>query len=254
LKEGRTFREEEGSDRHAAVVNELLVKNMGWIDAVGSQFRIDSIQYEVIGVVNDFHNYSFSREVRPIVFTRASKSDFRYLTLKVREGTEKNSLKALQAGWAKLFPETPFEGSLQEDVWGFYFEQIRIYGIVWKVFASIAVLLATLGLYGMVKLNIEGRTKEFSIRKVMGAGLKNITASVTNPYSILFAATLMIGAPLGYAFGKWIIEFTYPYHMPITFSGIALAVFIVILVLLVTVSSQILKVLSVNPVEGLKAD
>jgi putative ABC transport system permease protein len=254
LEQGRWFKDHEGSDRQAVVVNELLVNNMNWANPVGQQFRMDSMQYEVIGVVSDFHNYSFSRHVRPVIFTRAANEDFRYLTLKVRPGTEIEAYKTLQANWAKLYPEIPFDGSLQEDVWGFYYEQIKIYGIVWKVFAFIAVMLATLGLYGMVRLNVEGRTKEFSIRKVMGAGLKNITTSVTNPYAILFATTVAIGSPLGYAFGKWIIEFTYPYHMPITFSGITLAVTIVILVLSATVFTQIVKVLKANPVEGLKAE
>lgn len=254
LNAGRTFNDHEGSDQQAVIVNELLVKNLGWTDPVGQQFRMDSMSYEVIGVVKDFHNYSFSTMVAPTLFTLADKKDFRYVTLKARAGTELDTYRALEANWDKLFPEVPFDGSLQEDVWGIYFEQLGIYKLVWTVFASIAVTLATLGLYGMVRLNIEGRTKEFSIRKVMGAGLQNLTSSVTKPYAILFAITLVIGAPLGFAFGKWIIEFTYPYHMPITVSGVSLAVAIVILALAATVSTQIIKVLKANPVEGLKVE
>ena len=254
LQEGRGFKDHEGSDKQAVVVNELLIKNMGWENPIGQQFRIDSLQYEVVGVVKDFHNYSFSKQVRPIIFTVAEKDGYRYLAMKVKSGSEIKTHKALQENWAKLFPEIPFEGGLQEDVWGFYYQEIGIYDLVWKVFAFIAVLLSTLGLYGLIRLNVEGRTKEFSIRKVLGAGLKNIAATITNQYRILFSVALIFGAPLGYAFGKWLIEFAYPYHMPITLTPVAIAVVIMILVLLFTVSTQVRKVLKANPVDGLKVE
>ena len=254
LKEGRGFKDHDGSDKQAVVVNELLVKNMAWKNPVGQQFRIDSIQYEVVGVVKDFHDYSFSKLVRPIIFTVADKEDYRYLSMKVKRGSEIKTHKALQENWAKLFPEIPFEGGHQEDVWGFYYEEIGIYDLVWKVFAFIAVSLATLGLYGLIRLNVEGRTKEFSIRKVLGAGLKDIAASIISQYMILFAVALTIGAPLGYIAGKRLIEFANVYHMPITFSPVMIAVVIMVLVLFITVSIQIIKVIKANPVDGLKVE
>jgi putative ABC transport system permease protein len=254
LKDGRSFKDHDGSDRQAVVVNEVLVSNMMWTDPLGQQFRIDSLQYEVVGVVKDFHNYSFAKQVRPVIFTVADKASYRYLSIKVKSGSELKTYKALQANWAKLFPEIPFEGGLQEDVWGPYYQQIEIYDLVWKVFAFLAVLLATLGLYGLIRLNVEGRTKEFSIRKVLGAGLKNIAASVTNQYVVLFAVAVLIGAPLGYVSAKRLIEFAYVYHMEADFSSVAIAVLILMLILLTTVSTQIRKVLKANPVDGLKVE
>jgi len=254
LKEGRLFTDSEGSDAHAVIVNELMVKNMGWEQPVGQQFRLDTALYEVIGVAKDFHNYSFSRYVRPMIFTVAGKENFRYITVKAQHGKSMEAYQAMQTAWSKLYPEIPFDGNLQEDVWGFYYEQIKIYSIVWRVLASLAVTLAVLGLYGMVKLNIESRTKEFSIRKVMGAGFTNITSTVMSPYAILFGTTVLIGAPLGYVFGKWIIEFAHPYHMPITFSGVSIAAVVVILALCATVAGQIARVQKANPVDGLKVE
>ncbi|MEK6782208.1 MAG: ABC transporter permease [Bacteroidota bacterium] len=205
LKEGRDFKDHEGSDKQAVVINEVLAKNISqWKNPLGQLFRIDSIQYEVVGVLKDFHNYNFSKQVRPIIFRIAEKKDYHYLSIKVRSGSEIETYKTLQANWAGLFPEIPFEGGLQEDVWGFYYEEIAIYGLVWRVFAFIAVSLAILGLYGLIRYNVEVRTKEFSIRKVLGAGLKNIAASITNQYMILFVLALTIGAPLGYLFGNFL--------------------------------------------------
>ncbi len=253
LQEGRVFHDAEGSDQQAVVINETLAKNVG-DNAIGQVFQIDTTQYEVIGVLKEFHSYSFSQIVRPIIFKVANKPDYRFLTVKAQSGSEIEVYKALQDGWSLLFPEIPFDGGLQQDVWGFYYEEIGIYKLVWSVFAFMVISLATLGLYGLVRLNVEGRTKEFSIRKVLGAGLKNISANVISQYTLLFALALIIGAPLGQWLGTWLIEFSNTYHMPITFSGTVISVLITVLVLVITVSTQIWKVLNSNAVDGLKIE
>jgi ABC-type antimicrobial peptide transport system permease subunit len=114
--------------------------------------------------------------------------------------------------------------------------------------------LASLGLYGLVTLNVTGRARELSIRKVLGAGIKHIAANITHPYVVLFAVALIIGAPVSHLLIKRVLESAYPYHMPIDLAGAATAVAILILVLLTTISVQIRKVSKSNPVDGLKVD
>jgi len=259
VKEGRPFNDHDESDMQAVVVNEVFVKNIlstvnGREHPVGELFRIDSIEYEVIGVVKDFHSYSFSRAVRPTIFRVAEKEGYRYLSMKVRGGKEAETYQALQARWSQLFPEIPFDGGHQEDVWGNYFKAIGIHGIVWRVFAFIAVTLAGLGLYGLITLNVAGRAREFSIRKVLGAGLKNIAANISGQYVLLFVIALAIGAPVSYAIIKLILDAAYSYHIPVDLTGVVTALSILLVVLLLTVSSQIRKVLKANPVHGLKVE
>jgi|APTNR8051073442_1049403.scaffolds.fasta_scaffold00005_104 ABC-type antimicrobial peptide transport system permease subunit len=254
LKAGRTFHEAEGSDQQAVIVNETMVKNLGWGNAIGQQFRIDSTRYEVIGVVQDFHSYSFNTLLNPVIFTRADKKDYKYLSLKVNRGSEQETYESLKRAWAQLFPETPFTGGYQEDVWGNYYTEMGIHGHVWRVFASVAVLLAVLGLYGLVTLNVSGRVREFSIRKVLGASFKNIAANIFKQYVLLFTISLLIGVPLSYYFIKMVIDYSYQYHMPVTFFGVVLAAVILVVVLLSTVSTQVFKVFNSNPVDGLKIE
>ncbi|MGE0772641.1 MAG: ABC transporter permease [Cyclobacteriaceae bacterium] len=253
LKEGRFFHDFEGSDRNAVVINETLAKTMGE-KPIGQVFQIDTVQYEVVGVVKEFHSYQFSQTVRPLIFNVADKTDYRFLTLKANSGSELNVYRALQAGWTELFPDVPFDGGLQQDIWGFYYQEIGIYKLVWRAFAFLAITLATLGLYGLVRLNVEGRTKEFSIRKVLGAGLKNISANVLNQYLVLFGFALVIGAPMGYSLGAWLIEFSNEYHMPITFSGAGIGVVITSMVLFTTVFTQVWRVIKTNPLHGIKVE
>ena len=87
------------------------------------------------------------------------RNDYRYLSIKVRSGSEIKTYKTLQAKWAQLFPEVPFDGGFQEDVWGNYFHEIGNHGKVWIIFAFIAVCLASLGLYGLITLNCRSQNK-----------------------------------------------------------------------------------------------
>jgi hypothetical protein len=162
ITDGRAFNPNFESDKLTAVVNEAFVTSTGLQEPVGSHFKIDTVQFEIIGVVSDFHSYSFDNRVNPTIFRLA--------------GAEQDAYLSLQNQWAELFPEIPFQGGYQEDVWGNYFAELGIYSRVWHVFAFIVVLLASLGVYGLMTLNVAGRIREFSIRKVLGATLQKATS------------------------------------------------------------------------------
>jgi putative ABC transport system permease protein len=253
LLAGRGFIENSVNDKNTVVVNESFVKNVA-SNPVGQTFRIDSVQYEVIGIVKDFHAYSFTKKVVPTILKLADKKDYQYLSVKVEQDARPEMLQKLQTLWTKLYPETPFNGGYQEDVWGSYYGQLDIFASVWKSFATIAILLAGLGLYGLVSVNVAGRVKEFSIRKILGAGISSIAGSIGKQYVLLFVIALSIGAPISYALNKFMFDFFFWYHMPITYTGVVIAILILIFVLLMTVSTQIGKVFKSNPVEGLKTE
>lgn len=254
LKEGRVFNDHEGSDKQSVIVNESLVKSMMWQLPIGQQFKMDSVSYEVIGVAKDFNSYSFREQIQPLLFKIADKNDLNYLAIKTKTGTEVESYKSLQENWAKLFPEIPLEGGYQEDVWGGYFESLKIHGKFWRSIASIAILLAGLGLYGLVTLNVSGQIKEFSIRKVLGAQVKSITLIILKQYSLLFTLALLTGAPISYFLVKFLIDSAYKYHVPMNMSGVATAVIVLVAVLLTVVLIQVKRIAKSNPVTGLKVE
>ena len=252
LKEGRVFNNPTEGDKHAVVVNELFVKNMMLEQPVGEVFEIDSTRYEVIGVVSDFHSDNFYHQMLPSIFTVANQQDYQFLSMRVKNGSQKETLEALKAKWATLLPDIPFQGGYQKDVWGRFFQQVDTQENFSKVVAMIAVMLASLGLYGLVTLNVSGRVKEFSIRKVLGATLNNIAATITRQYLILAIVAMVLGAPLSYLLITALISMMYAYPLPVSYSGVAISVTILILILLATVSTQVIKVAKSNPVSGLK--
>lgn len=254
LTAGRSFHQQTGSDRQAVVVNELLVHNLNLTKPIGFQFEIDSIRYEVIGVLKNFHNQSFFSKMQPTIFKVAEEKDYRYLSLRVKEGTSAQTYEALQTQWAKLYPEIPFVGGYQEDVWSGYFVSLDRSVTFNSVIAFIAVMLASLGLYGMITLNVSGRVREFSIRKTLGAGLSNLTKLIIKQYVWLVLIALAIGAPISYLFTKAYLNMLFSYSMPLGYSGIVLSVLILLVVLFLVVTTQIRSVSKTNPVDGLKIE
>jgi ABC-type antimicrobial peptide transport system permease subunit len=192
--------------------------------------------------------------MEPTLFRVADEDEYRYMCMRVKSGTEEKTYASLQKQWSKLFPETPFLGGHQQDVWGSYFQSVDRSEKFNKIIASIAVLLACLGLYGLVTLNVSGRFKEFSIRKTLGAGIKNIASVIVRQYVVLTAIALTVGAPISYLFTQAYLNMIFAYPMPMSYSGVAIAVLILVVVLMAVILSQIKKVLKINPVEGLKAD
>lgn len=254
LAEGRFFRQDSENDKRTIIVNETLIEKLGLDNPVGRQVKIDSINYEVIGVTSDFHHLNFFHEIEPMIFRLADEKDFRYLTLRVRDGSQENVHAALTKEWSELYPEIPFDGGYQEDVRLGYFFFVGRSETFTNVIAFIAVLLAGLGVYGLVALNVSGRMKEFSIRRTLGANIGHIFHVIIKQYRVLTIIALTIGAPLSYLFAKAYLDMLFAYPMPIDFSGIVIALVILTGVLFAVVSTQLRKVVTSNAVTELKSE
>lgn len=254
LNKGRGFIESADADKHNIVINKQFQRTILPEDPIGKTVRVQDEKYTVIGITKDFHAYSFDEVVKPTFFSLAKPEAYQYLSVKVAEGKQKEVYRAIQSSWVELFPEIPFPGGYQEDVWGSYFMAIGTHGKVWRGIALIAILLAGLGLYGLVSLNVSGRVKELSIRKVLGAGIGNISKTISKQYVFLFSISLGLGAPLSYFLVTAIIDFAYTYHMPPNAAGVVLALLILTVVLGMVLASQLLKVSKSNPVNGLNEE
>lgn len=253
LVDGRFLEESRESDHMSVVVNELFVDNLTLEDPIGQTFKIDSSQYTVVGVVKNFHFNNFYYENRPTIFTLASDESLHFLSLSVVSGSQSKVHDLLRAEWAALFPDTPFNGGFQEDVWAGFYDDLDIQIKFTRAVAFVFALLAGLGLYGLVRLNIAGRIREFSIRKALGAGIKDLAYNVFNQYVILACVGVILGAPLGHLLNTSMLSMMYPEPW-LGYSGAFISAVILLLVLISVVASQVRMVARSNPVEGLKAE
>lgn len=253
LSQGQYFTD-QASDKNTVLVNQTLVDKLSLQKPVGQVFYMDDHRYTIAGVVKDFHSYNFFEEVTPLLFAVADDKAMDYVAVHVADQDKEAAYAQLQANWLELFPLTPFQGGYQEDIWGKYFSLLYSAERFYTALALIAIILASLGLYGLVMLNVTSRTREFSIRKVMGADLIDIAKSVGNQYLILCVISLIIGLPVSYWMAEAALDMLYAYPMPLTVSGLLSAVFIVIFILVVVLVSQIRNVIVSNPASGLRTE
>lgn len=254
LSEGRTFRDHSENDKRAVVVNEYLVNKLALGHPVGKQFEIDSVKYDIVGVLKDFHHRDFFKQIQPTIFRLADEKDYRYLSVRVEQSSQENVHASLIKEWTGLYPEMPFQGGYQEDAWADYFFYVDRSQTFTNVVAFIAVLLASLGVYGLVALNVSGRMKEFSIRRTLGAGLGHIFAVIVHQYRFLTIIALIIGAPLSYLFAEAYLKMLFAYPMPIDYSGVVIAIGLLLIVLVLVISTQLNKVVTNNAVTDLKSE
>ncbi len=255
LTQGRFFRKSSASDLRSIVVNETFIANTGMVEPLGKQLTLDSVKYEIVGVLKDFHAYNFEVDIVPTIFTLTAGSDFHYLVVKGEISKKDEILAALKERWTLFYAEIPFQGGLQEAVWGnVYWSRLGGGQAFFSEIAVVCILLVALGLYGLITLNIGGRIKEFSIRKVLGAEGKNVIRNIIRPYLGLFAVALTLGVPVSYLFVDLALGFIWSYHVPINFVGISLAIFILVTVLVVVVLMQTSRVIKANPAKGLRAE
>ncbi len=251
---GRPLRENYESDKGAVLINETFAKKMQWEEPLGQTFRYDSASYTVVGIMKDFHYYAFWTEIES-VFLRAEDKDYRYLAAKVGNPDKIiTTFEEVEATWAELFPEIPFRGDYQEQLYAEYFRNVNGHKVIMLTVAIIGMILSCFGLYGLVSLNVAGRRKEFSIRKVLGARLGAITTAVSSHFLMYLLVALMIGAPASYYLIGLLLDVIYTYHMPMTTMPVITAVVLIAVTIALTIASQITKVNTANPTEGLRME
>ena len=254
LSQGQMFRKDQESEARSIIVNQQLVEELALVDPVGQQLKKDSVLYRVAGVLPNFHYRNFYYEQHPTFFTLVEEEAFQYLTVRVAPGHQAEMYAQLEKHWADLYPEIPFSGGFQEDSWPGFYEQLNTMQRFTRAVAMVFVILACLGLYGLISLNISGRIKEFSIRKTLGAGFKHLGKSIVNQYYFIFAMAVVLGVPLGHFLNQGMLGMMFPEPKPYLFYGSMIGAFILLCVLGMVVFTQIRKVTTFNPVEGLKEE
>ncbi|MCE7994854.1 MAG: FtsX-like permease family protein [Roseivirga sp.] len=253
LKAGSSFAGGQSAKSGNVIVNETMAGLLEESSAIGAQFRIDSLVYTVIGVAEDFHHRSFAEKIEPAFF-RLAEDNLRFLSLKVREGRVESTFESLQNKWSELMPDTPFNGSIQGQRFDFFLKEANGHGKLLSTIAIMAVVLACLGLFGILSLHTTNRIKEFSIRKVLGAHRSHLFRLIHKQFTPFILIALIIGGVISYNLMSSLIGQLYVYHMPITWLPVLTTIFIVLLMVWLTTFTQIRKLIRANPTQGLRND
>ncbi len=257
IKEGRNFSAEFPNDTTKVLINEAAVAQLGFEKPVGeyistfggSREAPESITFQIIGIVNDFHFNSMKKAIDPLVFTLDERRGF--VSFKLSANNLSQTIASLEETWEQFAPSQPFEYSFLNDRFNRIYENEQRIGDIFGVFAFLSIFIACLGLYGLASFTAEQRKKEIGIRKVLGASIASILSLLSKEFIKLVVISFILAAPVAYYFmNEWLTDFEYRTTLkPLTFivSGL-----IALVIAWLTMGSQSYLAARANPATSLK--
>lgn len=245
------------------VVNEYFVQAFGFESnqhAIGQDIQYHTVNFKIVGVVNDF-NTSLSEVKYPVAIMDHNSPIFRNpqtkLVIDMHESMSSDEiqglLKSAEVKWQDFTARSPFTYTFVDQEYAEIFTQTIKFGKLLTGFSMLAVVIACLGLFGLVAYVIEKRIKEIGVRKILGATATNIWMMLSGEFGKLMLIGFIIAAPLSwYMMNQWIQN--YELRTSISFITIGLSGIIMIVVAILTTSFQTLKASKVNPVDQLKEE
>jgi putative ABC transport system permease protein len=236
------------------ILNEQAAHQLGWSaeQAIGKKMYMDVRAGYVKGVVRDFHFQSMHENIKPVVLFTEVRNHGRVL-VKMSGKDIPKTISFLENKWKQLVPSVPFEYQFLDDAYDKLYRSENQLGIVMKLFSSIAIILACLGLFGLSTYTIQQRIKEIGIRKVLGASFTSLVRLLAGGFVKLVVVSILISFPVAYwTMNHWLREFAY--RIEIQWWIFALAASSCIGIALITVSTQGIKAALANPVNSLKSE
>ena len=256
---GRTYdRDLQTDEEESVLINEATVEVLGWgEDPIGKKLGFGAnldgtanLNTKVIGVVKDFHYASLHNQIDPLLIM-LSNDPRRNICLRIRQDDIESTLDYIEEKWNEFCPTFPFEYTFLDDSLNEQYVAEQKIGRVFTYFSILCIFIACLGLFGLASYTAEQRTKEISIRKVMGASVSNIVFILSKEFSIWVVVANIIAWPLAYfALNKWLQNFAYSVDQSLL--TYFLAGITALLIALVTVSFRSFKAAQTNPAEALK--
>jgi len=251
--ESRFLSEEFGADSAACLVNEAAVRKYNLEDPLNQVLIAPDADgfndgLRIIGVVKDHHFSSVKQEIGAQIISLRSQKSGGYITFRMAGGKEniETGLKHMESKWREFTDDQPLEYFfLDEELNSYYAEEKRT-GAITLIFSILAILIASLGLFGLTLYNSQKRIREIGLRKALGATEKNIIGLVSKSVFYAVGISIVIGMPVAYFMMQdWLRDF--PYNMgfqPLLFISAAL---LAIIIAMVTVTVTSLKAARTNP-------
>jgi len=251
--QGRDFSREYATDSSALVLNEAAVKFMGLENPIDEEIVWKGKKYHVIGVIKDMVMTSPYEPVKQTIFNLIT---FQGLWINVRLNPELSTSESL-AKVAKLFqtliPTTPFEYKFVDQEYALKFSSEERIGKLATFFASLAIFISCLGLFGMASFVAEQRRKEIGIRKILGASVANLWGMLSIEFVALVGISCIIGIPIAWIYlSGWLQK--YEYHTEISIWVFVATSAGALIITMLTVSFQTIRASIVNPINSLRSE
>jgi putative ABC transport system permease protein len=255
LTAGRNFSPSMKTDSLAMIINETAARTFGWgNDAIGKKIvrenssRGSHVTYTVVGIVKDFHFKSLHETISPLLMVLNPETG---LIIKAKTNNIPGLLASLKQQWNTYNTGEPFSYSFMDDLYNKTYSAEQKTSRILNIFSALTILVACMGLFGLVTYTAEQRSKEIGIRKVLGASVTQVTGMLSKDFLKLVGIACIIAFPLSYwIMHQWLLDFAYRIRLNAwMFIG---AGCIAMVIALCTVSVQSIRAALANPVKALR--
>ena len=242
------------------VANQTLVKKLGYSnpkDIINQRVNIGETPYTIVGVMQDFNQVSLRSDIRPMIFTtdinRKWRTQFSTLSFSFNPNNLSSAIADVEKQWKNIYPEADFEVQfVDETLASFYHQEQRISKLLqWAT--GLSILISALGLFGLVIYTTERKTKEIGIRKILGASLLRLNATLCKDFIIPVAIAVLVAIPIAfYLIDNWLQDYAYKTEISwwvFALSAIGMLIFAVILMSFRTIQTALR-----NPVKSLRTE
>jgi putative ABC transport system permease protein len=239
------------TDSQAVIINKTMADKLGYKDPLGKMITNGWEHFTVIGIVEDFHFESMKHKVEPLCMALGRSNDI--VSVKVNAADMKHTMAAITGVWKSFAPNQPIRYVFLDESFARMYADVERTGLIFTSFSVLAVIVACLGLFALAAFMAEQRSKEISIRKVLGASASGLFFLLTNNFLKLVLISLAIAVPLGWLLmQKWLQD--YEYRITITWDVFVISGIVVLLIALATICYQAVKAAIANPIKSLRTD
>ncbi len=255
IVEGRVFLKNNPADLDGFILNETAVNQLGIKNPIGKEIVWErdgpELKGPIIGVVKDFHFQSLHEPLRPLLMRLEPRYNF--AVVKVGTSNFEATRSAIEKTWRKFDDRFRFEFSFIDEQLNRLYQEEQNMASVLDIFSFLGVGIACMGLLGIAALAFRQRTKEVSIRKVLGASLSNLIVLLIKDFTRLVLIAIALAVPLvWWLMNNWLQNFSFRVTInPLVFviTGIGL-----VLVCWITLGFLTVKTARINPAETLKSE
>jgi putative ABC transport system permease protein len=255
IKKGRNFYSQSSDTLHGIIVNQNMVDYFGWDNPIGKRVKFpgdtSGRYWEVVGVVKDFNQRSLYNPIAPLIIRYSPNNGG--IQLKLDPRNIPATVAGIEKTWKTYFPDLPFSYTFLDQDFDSQYAADQKRGKIFTSFSILTILITCLGLLGLIAFTTQQRQKEISIRKIMGAGIREIVPLLTLNFIVLVGVSCLAAFPIAWWFMEiWLKKFKYSTGLtPLPFILSALTV---LLITLLTVTFHTIKAAVANPSQSLRAD
>lgn len=255
LVEGRPFLSDMKTDKNACLINQSLADQLGWKNPVGMTIERNE-KFNVIGVVRDFHFATMHEKIEPLIIINTNyKGYLNRLALKIDSNaiSSGEAIRQIRNVISEIVPSSPFDYWFLDDVFDSLYRKEEALSRMFVYSTSLAIFIAFLGLYGLVSIETEFRTKEIGIRKVLGSSILGIINSISRGiFRPVFWAVFFAWPVAWCVADKWLQNF--PYRIGLSIWPFLVSGLTMVCIAIITVYCHSFKAAALNPVDSLRSE